>query len=439
MHDNPGQGNPYSHVKAPTEEQYHSCIKCGLCVPNCPTYQTTLKETESPRGRVMLARKVLEGTLDPSANFHDQMSRCMDCLSCNSICPVGIKPADLALDMRFAAEQTNPTGWKTLLFKHTLPSPRRLELASLPMRLYQNLGVRWLFHRLGLISRLPARIRDLENQLPRIPVRPLRVRIPKTTKAVGSKRYSVAFFLGCGQSLLHADSSKATLRILAHNGCEIITPRQTKCCGMPARGYGRMVEVMDMARYNIELYENLDVDYIITDCATCGSMLKEYAHFFAEDPAWVERAVRFSGKIRDVSEFLDDAGIEKPQGRIDASVTYHDPCHMVRAQRVSSQPRELLKLIDGIDFIEMKGADQCCGSAGSQLVTHYESSSAILDRKMANLAETGAEIVASGCPACRMQLTTGIARAGLKIKVMHPVELLAQAYDRKAGGIDGNG
>jgi len=387
----------------------------------------------------MLARKVLEGKLEPSGNFHDQMNRCMDCLSCNTICPVGIKPADLALDMRFAAEQIESTGWKTLLFKHTLKSPRRLELASLPMRLYQNLGVRWLLHRLGLISKLPARIRDLENQLPRIPVRPLRVRIPRITNAVGSRRYSVAFFLGCGQSLLHADSSRATIRILAHNGCEVVTPGQTRCCGMPARGYGRMVEAMDMARYNIDLYEKLDVDYIVTDCATCGSMLKEYAHFFKDDAKWADRAAQFSGKIRDVSEFLADVGMQKPAGRIEASVTYHDPCHMVRAQNISSQPRDLLKLIDGIDFIEMKGADQCCGSAGSQLVTHYQSSSAILDRKIANLAESGAEIVASGCPACRMQLTTGIARAGLKVKVVHPVDLLAQAYDQNGGGNEPNG
>lgn len=434
MEDQLSQTNPYAQVKAPTEQQYHRCIKCGLCVPSCPTYQSTFVETESPRGRVMLARKVLEGNLAPSANFQDQMNKCMDCLSCNAICPVGIKPADLALDMRYAAEQIRPTGWKTLLFKHTLQSPPRLELASLPMRLYQNLGVRWLLHRLGLISRLPARMRDLENQLPGIPVRPLRVRIPRIMDAVGSKKYTVAFFLGCGQSLIHAHSSKATLRILAHNGCEIITPRQTKCCGMPARGYGRMSEAMDMARYNIELYEKLDVDYIITDCATCGSMLKECGHFFREDPDWADRAAQFSEKIRDVSEFLADIGIQKPEGRIDATVTYHDPCHMVRAQSISNQPRDLLKLIDGIDFIEMNGADQCCGSAGSQLVTHYESSSAILDRKIANLADTKAEIVASGCPACRMQLTTGIARAGLSVKVVHPVELLAQAYDNTGEG-----
>lgn len=431
MDRNSRQINPYAQVRAPTEEQYHSCIKCGLCVPDCPTYQTTFKETESPRGRVMLARKVLEGELEPSANFQDQMNRCMDCLSCNSICPVGIKPADLALDMRYAAEQVEPTGWKTLLFKHTLRYPRRLELASLPLRLYQNLGLRWLLHRLGLISRLPARIRDLENQLPRIPLRPLRVRIPEVTEPVGEKRYAVAFFLGCGQSLLHAESSQASVRILAHNGCRIVTPRKTKCCGMPARGYGRMAEVLDMARYNIDLYEKLEVDYIVTDCATCGSMLKEYAHFFKDDREWAERAGRFSGKVRDVSEFLAGIELKKPEGRVNASVTYHDPCHMVRAQKVRNQPRDLLRLIDGVNFVEMKGADQCCGSAGSQLVSHYESSSAILDRKIANLADTGAEIVASGCPACRMQLTTGIARAGLEVKVMHPVELLAQAYDNK--------
>jgi glycolate oxidase iron-sulfur subunit len=387
----------------------------------------------------MLARKVLEGELEPSKNFQDQMNRCMDCLSCNSICPVGIRPADLALDMRYAAEQVKSTGWKTLLFRHTVQYPGRLEIASLPLRLYQNLGIRWVLHRAGLISRLPAKLRDLENQLPPIPARPLRVRIPRVTRAVDKKEHTVAFFLGCGQSLLHAESSKATIDILAHNGCEIITPRQTRCCGMPARGYGRMDEVLAMARFNINLYETLEVSHIVTDCATCGSMLKEYAHFFKDDHAWADRARRFSEKVRDVSEFLSDIGIKKPPGSFKATVTYHDPCHMIRAQNIRNQPRQLLRLIDGVTFVEMKDAGQCCGSAGTQLVTHYQNSSAILERKIANLADTGAEIVASGCPACRMQLRAGIARAGLNVEVMHPVELLARAYENNPKGDERNG
>lgn len=424
----PKEKNPYEAVKAPIEEQYHSCIKCGLCVPGCPTYQSTHSETESPRGRVMLARKVLEGKLAPSKNFQEQMDKCMDCLACNTICPVGIKPADLALDMRYAAEQDKSTGWKNVVFGKLLPHPNRIETGTLPLRIYQRVGLRWLVEHLGIHSLLPAKFRDLERQLPTIPERPLRMQVPEITPAINKVQRKVAFFLGCGQSLLHAESSKATLRVLAQNGCEIHTPRDTKCCGMPARGYGRMEEALEMARFNIELYEKQDSEVIVTDCATCGSMLKEYAHFFADDSEWAERAKAFSSRIRDISEYLMEIPLKQPQGKIEARVTYHDPCHMVRAQKVSNQPRELIKNIPGLEFIEMKDADQCCGSAGSQLVSHYKSSSAILDRKISNLRGTDATIVASGCPACRMQLTTGIKRSGKPIEVVHPVELLDRAY-----------
>lgn len=428
------QPEPYMKVKAPTEEQYHSCIKCGLCVPGCPTYKVTLSETESPRGRVMLARNVLEGKLKPGDNFQDQMDRCMDCLACNKICPVGIKPADLALDMRYASEQIKPTWWKSIVFGGLLKTPTRLEFASLPVRLYQSLGIRWLAHKLKIFSLLPAKLRDLEAQLPKIPVQPLRLRVPVTMLPENEHKHTVGFFLGCGQSILHSRSSEATLTVLRHNGCKIITPRETKCCGMPARGYGRMDEALTMARFNIELYEKLECDLIVTDCATCGSMLKEYAGFFKDDPVWADRAALFSRKVRDVSEFLSSIPLKSPEVAIKKTVTVHDPCHMVRAQNIRNQPREILELINGLEIVEMKGADECCGSAGSQLITHYTNSSSILDRKIASILETDADAVASGCPACRMQITTGLKRSGVNIDVVHPVELLANAYEENRKG-----
>jgi glycolate oxidase iron-sulfur subunit len=187
-----------------------------------------------------------------------------------------------------------------------------------------------------------------------------------------------------------------------------------------------------MARHNIDLFLGLDqpVDAIIADCATCGSSLKEYPHWLAGDPAYAERAKQFAAKVRDVSEFLAEIGIRPPAGKVDAVVTYHDPCHLCRAQGVRKQPRDMLRAA-GVTLVEMNGADTCCGSAGTQLVTHYETSVAVLERKIANVAETGAEIVASGCPGCQMQLTLGVKRGGLKVKVVHPSQLLAQAYSQE--------
>ena len=305
-----------------------------------------------------------------------------------------------------------------------------MEWGTLPLRLYQNLGLRWLATKTRTTRLLPSRVRDLERQLPHVPRQPLRQRLPEVTPAVQSRQMRVGFFLGCAQNLLFAEESEATVRVMARNGCEVVTPQDVQCCGMPAIGYGRQEIMREMAKHNIALFENLEVEAIVTDCATCGSTLKEYAHFLAKDPEWAARATVFSQKVKDISEFLAEIPLEKPHGRVEAKVTYHDPCHLVRGQGVKAQPRQLLELIDGLELVEMDESDWCCGSAGSQLITHYEDSLAILERKMDNVEATQANYVASGCPGCQMQLTVGLKRRGLEnqMQVVHPVLLLDQAY-----------
>lgn len=412
----------------PREHEYLNCIRCGLCLAVCPTYREYKNETASPRGRVALARKGLEGELELSPNLIEQMYNCFDCMACDVICPVGIKPAELALEMRHVQEQLQPAGWKDTLFGGVIAKPGRMELATLPLRIYQKLGLRKLVYTLGIRKFFPRQLRDMEAMLPHQPTRPLRQVLPEITPAKGKSRHRVGFFLGCAQSLMFAEESAATVRVLARNGCTVITPKDTTCCGMPAAGYGRMDLVKQHARTNIALFENSDLELIVTDCATCGSKLKEYGEILADEPEWAERASAFSAKVRDVSEFLMSIPLEKPGGRIEARVTYHDPCHLRRAQDVWQQPRELLQLIDGIEYVELPEADWCCGSAGSQLITHYETSLKVLDRKMENLAGTGAEMIASGCPGCQMQLATGIKRQKLDVEVVHPISLLDRAY-----------
>jgi glycolate oxidase iron-sulfur subunit len=417
-----------SNLHKPSEDQYLNCIRCGLCLAVCPTYQEYLSETASPRGRVALARKGLEGELELSPNLVEQMYACFDCLACNEICPVGIRPAELALEMRALQEQLQPEAWKKALFGNLIPKSGRMELATWPLRLYEKLGIRRLVYALRLRELLPGKLRDMEAMLPHLPQRPLRRALPKVTKANGESRYRVGFFLGCAQSLMFAEESAATLRVLARNGCTVITPRETVCCGMPALGYGRTDLVQEQARYNIALFERADVEVIVTDCATCGSTLKDYGHLLADDPAWAARAAAFSHKVRDVSEFLMSIPLEKPQGRVEARVTYHDPCHLRRGQGVWKQPRELLQMIDGLEFVELPEADWCCGSAGTQLITHYETSLKVLKRKTDNLASTQTDYIASGCPGCQMQLNLGVRRQGLDVQVVHPIALLDRAY-----------
>ncbi len=420
-----------NELHKPSEDEYLSCIRCGLCLSKCPTYREYLTETSSPRGRVALARKGLEGDLKLTPNLYEQMYACFDCMACNDICPVGIRPADLVLEMRYLQEQTNPKKWKGPLFSGLLSNPGRMEWATFPLRLYQMLGVRRLMYALGLRWLMPGKLRDMEAMLPHLPQRPLRSVLPEITEGKGRHTKKVGFFLGCAQSLLFADESAATVRVLARNGCTVMTPRETQCCGMPAMGYGRQETVLAMARHNIDVFEKAKVETIITDCATCGSTLKEYGTLLSDDPQWAERARTFSSKVRDISEFLMEIPIIKPEGTINARITYHDPCHLRRGQKVWQEPRELIKMINGVDFIEMKEADWCCGSAGSQLITHYGTSLKVLNRKMDNVEGTGAEIIASGCPGCQMQLNVGVRKRRSKIKVVHPVLLLDEAYSKK--------
>jgi glycolate oxidase iron-sulfur subunit len=415
--------------EGPSQEDVNYCIRCGLCLSVCPTYKDSLRETESPRGRVALVAKAIEGELDLTRNFKDHMYRCLACLACNDICPVGIKPADLCLDARYAIYQATPTPLlKPILFRGVFPRTGLLELLTKPVAAYERSGLRAVVNAAGATRILPSQLRDMERMLPdRLPMRGTRHTLPDVVPAKGEKRARVAYFLGCVQGVMMAEGCKATLEVLAENGCDVVIPASVKCCGMPMVGYGFKDTARDVARHNIDLLLELDVETIITDCATCGSSLKEYPHWLADDPEYAERAKEFAARVRDISEFLDEIGIRPPEGKVNARVTYHDPCHLCRAQDIREQPRKMLEAA-GVELVEMEGADTCCGSAGTQLITHYHTSVGILERKMDGVAATEAEIVASGCPGCQMQLGLGVKRRGLKAKVVHPSQVLAQAY-----------
>jgi glycolate dehydrogenase iron-sulfur subunit len=408
-----------------------NCIRCGLCLAVCPTYREYLTETVSPRGRVTLVNQGLSGELEFSENLTEQMYGCFGCMACDEICPAGVRPSDLVLEMRQTHEQLHPAAWKKPFFQDIIPKPDRIELATLPLRIYERSGIRRWVYSLGNMHLIPRRVLDMEAMLPHLPRRPLRQVLPKVTQAIGVSRFRVGFFLGCAQSLLFARESAATVRVLARNGCTVITPKEISCCGMPATGFGRQDMACSQARHNIAVFEEAGVETIITDCATCGSMLKSYAQLLADDAEWSERATSFSNKVRDVSEYLMNIPLAKPQHRMDMRVTYHDPCHLRRGQGIWKEPRSLLQMIDGVDLVELPEADWCCGSAGSQLITHYQLSRKVMQRKIDNLESTQAQVIASGCPGCQMQLNAGLRQRGLDVQVVHPVELLDWSYSGK--------
>jgi glycolate oxidase iron-sulfur subunit len=296
------------------------------------------------------------------------------------------------------------------------------------MFLYQRLGIQRAMSTLGILQHFPEQLRDMERMLPPLTGRSLRHRLPAVTPAQGERKYRVGFFLGCFQSMIFPDASAATVRVLAYNGCEVVTPKNVKCCGMPHLSYGEVAAARALARHNIEILEKLDADVIVTDCATCGSTLKEYgARLLAEDAEYRTRAFALSAKVKDISEFLGAIPLREPEHPQRLRITYHDPCHLRRGQNVWREPRQLLQLA-GAEFVELHEADWCCGSAGTQMITHYESSMQILARKMQNVLETDAAIITTGCAGCQLQLGLGAQRAGLKLMVKHPIQILDHAY-----------
>jgi glycolate oxidase iron-sulfur subunit len=415
-------------VEIPSDEEFLACIRCGLCLAVCPTYRESLNETESPRGRVALVRKALEGEMELSSNLVEQTYQCLGCLACNDICPSGVSPADLCMATRFLDNQVkSQSPVKNFLFKTFFTSPKLMELSILPFKLYQRLGLQKLVHKLGIPRLFPSQLRDLERELPELPKKSLHRTLPAVTPAKGTLKHKVGYFLGCFQSLIFADTGAASVRVMAENGCQVITPQDVKCCGMPNIGYGYVETARDLARHNIDLFECQDVDVIVTDCSTCGSTLKEYGELLADDPAYAEKAENFGQRVRDISEFLMEIDLREPEQKLDLKVTYHDPCHVVRAQGLRHQPRDVVQLA-GAELVEMKESDSCCGAAGTQLFTHYDMAVAILDRKMKNAAETEAQVIVTGCPGCTLQLGLGTQRHDMDVKVLHPVQLLDMAY-----------
>ncbi|MBN1485894.1 MAG: (Fe-S)-binding protein [Chloroflexia bacterium] len=427
------QSKPFPQGALPDEAQIQSCIRCGLCSAVCPIYQETRMETDAPRGRIALVRAVLEGRLEPSPRFKKIVYQCLACQACVDICPAGVRTDQLMMAARAYLLELEGRHWfRNMLFGWLLPKPARLEKATMPLRCYERLGLRRLVDRAGLDRLLPRRLREMSWLLPPIPRRPLRPQLERVTPAYNGSagqepRCRIGYFLGCAQDVMFASASAATVRVLTRNGCEVYTPAVT-CCGMPHLGYGELERAKDLARQNIDAFTGQDLQAVITDCASCASTLHEYGELLADDPAYAEKARAFSERVRDISQFLDEIGIEPPQGRLDVRVTYHDPCHLVRGMGVSAAPRRLLQSIPGLELVEMEEANWCCGNAGSHAITETEESGRLLDRKMAHVADTDAQLVASGCPGCQLQLWRGVRRWNLPMQVVHPIELLDQAY-----------
>jgi glycolate oxidase iron-sulfur subunit len=448
------------------------CIHCGFCLPTCPTYAVLGVEMDSPRGRIYQMQAVADGRLEVSDDFIEHMYCCVGCRACETACPSGVQfgklieaareqiqletqevsapqiPTTTASTDDHPTETTTPSTpssaaarlLRRFFFEVMLPSRLILTVVFGGLKLYQRSGLETLVHRLGLL--------DLVNKLPTpfqgqlaIPEELMHGargeiaarKLPEITPAIGKKRYRVGFISGCIMDQVFRDINEATIRVLTANGCEVVTPPQQGCCGALHIHGGEAEKGRELARHNIDIFEPYNCDAIIINSAGCGSTLKEYDHLLRDDPNYARRASIFSAKMKDISEFLADIAWQHDLGDVAQTVAYHDACHLLHGQKIKLQPRQILQALPGMKLVDLKESDWCCGSAGVYNITNQEMGKALLERKINNIAASGASIIATGNPGCMMQIAMGVRQRGLPMEVVHPVELLDKAY--RAGGM----
>jgi glycolate oxidase iron-sulfur subunit len=426
----PGPVSGFTSADKPEYADYSRCVHCGLCLNHCPTYRLWGQEADSPRGRIRQMQLVDEGRLVLGKGFVTHIDRCLDCRACETACPSGVEYGKLVEAARAQIEQrySRPLASRLardFVYRRLLPYPRRIARAARTLRIYQRSGLAALVRGAGILNVLG--LADRERLLPKIDSEFFFDDLGKTFQARGPRRARVAFFAGCVAQVTFSDLNRATIRVLQANGCDVVVPVGQVCCGaLPAHAGVRDV-ARDLARTNFAAFQAKDVDAIITNAAGCGSTLKEYTHLFAPGTAEHDKAAEFTAKMRDVSEFLVSLGLTATLRQLPVRVTYQDSCHLVHGQKIREAPRELIRAVPGVQFVEMQSADQCCGSAGVYNVTETEASLEILALKMQSTRATNAEIIVTANPGCILQLRAGVAIHNTGQEVLHVVEFLDRA------------
>jgi glycolate oxidase iron-sulfur subunit len=412
--------------------RFQDCIHCGLCTASCPTYIETGNENDSPRGRIYLMRAVTDGRLPMSDGVRNHLDLCLDCRACETACPSGVRYGQLIEPFKVAMQTSAPPAAKasrlqTLILHHLFPYSKRVKIALFPARVMQKLGLMRLMDKVGFTKLLPPSLRRMQAMLPKLEGRGSR--LPEVLPAIGPKRARVALFLGCVADAMYPETNAATARVLQRNGCEVVIPRAQVCCGAIHYHSGSEGPALDFARANMDAMRPEDYDAIIVNAAGCGAMMKDYAHLLPD--ADHDRAKAFVAKVRDISEFLMQLGPIAPTQPIAKTVVYHDACHLCHAQGVRNQPRQLLGMIPGLKLVPLEESEICCGAAGTYNLTQPEMSERLGKRKMDFIEQTGAEIVATGNIGCILQIARKIRERGDKMTVVHPIDLLDQAYGGK--------
>ena len=410
------------------------CVHCGLCLPACPTYTQTGHEGESPRGRIQLMLGLAERKIEPTASVRAHLDLCLDCRGCETACPSGVVYHELLEETRGRLAATEPlTAQDRMmrwLFFHVFVHPTRLKLALLPARLLQKVGLYGVLRKTGLLRLLPARLRKMEQMLPPTG-RVWPAKLPERVAAATTGTCTVGFFSGCIGSVMFDDVNRKAVELIAAAGATVVAPRAQGCCGAIHHHNGTHGPAVELARRNIDVFlpnDGLAVDFVATNIAGCGAMLREYDVLLRDDPAYAGRAKQFVKRVRDISEVLLELGLEsKVAHPVNETITYHDACHLAHAQKVTSAPRRLLAAVPGLKLVPLAESDMCCGAAGTYNLQHPAMASDLAAHKLRNIAATGAATCATGNVGCAMHIGSEAAARGQAVRVVHPVEILHRA------------
>jgi glycolate oxidase iron-sulfur subunit len=408
-------GTPLARAR----EGIDACIHCGFCLPACPTYLGLEDENDSPRGRIVLMKSIVEGTLAVGdADVRTHIDQCLGCRACETACPSGVPYGHLLEATRATLTDVKPNPPIARLILFVFARRALLELAMLGGRIARATRVSWLLSHLpGRLGFAMAMLESTRSPLKR----------KSYTPTGDGTRGTTALLTGCVMEGLYAGTNRATERTLTVNGYRMISAPGQRCCGALHAHAGDDDAARRLARANVAAFEKSGADYIVANAAGCGAMMKEYGQLLAGDPEWHARAVAVATRVRDVSELLADAG-PKPGGELRVTVTYDAPCHLMHAQRVVAAPLAVLAAVPGLTRVPLEGSEHCCGSAGIYNLIEPEVSDRVLAPKLANIAATAAPLVVTGNPGCLMQIGAGLKQARMKARVVHPVDVLDASY-----------
>jgi glycolate oxidase iron-sulfur subunit len=430
----PGGTGIFDDHHPPADEQISDCVHCGFCLPTCPTYVLWGEEMDSPRGRIYLMKLGKEGAVPLDDVYAGHFDACLGCMACVTACPSGVRYDELIEAVRPQLERNHGRHLPDRLFRGMIfqlfPYPSRLRVAALLGILYERAGGHRLLERAGVLKRLPDRLRAVEELMPPARLRDLTTRLPAFVPARGARtRRRVGLLTGCVQRVFFPAVNAATARVLAREGCDVVVPRTQRCCGALSEHAGREPEALARARRLIDAFEHTGVDTIVVNVAGCGSTMKEYGRLLRDDPDYAERAAAFAAKVRDVSQVLAELEPVAPRHPIEATLAYHDACHLGHGQGIRAEPRAVLRTIPGLSVTDIPEAEICCGSAGIYNMVMPEAGADLGRRKIDNVMSVEPDAVATANPGCLLQMR----RYGPgTLPMFHPVELV----DASIRGID---